>query len=75
MREILRPGRRELFGLKLSVVIPTLNAASTLAACLERVQGVPEILVVVGGSDDITRDVAKALGARIIAAPRGRGQR
>ena len=74
MREILRAGRRELLGLTLSIVIPTLNAASTLAACVERVQGASEILVVDGGSDDTTRDIAEAHGARVITAPRGRGQ-
>jgi rSAM/selenodomain-associated transferase 2 len=57
----------------LSVVIPTLNAAVILPACIERLAGVDEILVVDGGSRDATVEVARAAGARVIVAPRGRG--
>lgn len=57
----------------LSVVIPTLNAAAILPACIERLAGTDEILVVDGGSRDATVEVARAAGARVIVAPRGRG--
>lgn len=57
----------------LSVVIPTLNAAASLPATLEAVRGVDEVVVVDGGSTDGTPELAAALGARVLAAPRGRG--
>ncbi|MSO89229.1 MAG: glycosyltransferase [Rhodospirillaceae bacterium] len=62
-----------------SVIIPTLNAAAgletTLAALAEAKasDGQFEIVVVDGGSHDGTPDLAARLGARLIAAPRGRG--
>jgi len=57
----------------LSVVVPTLNAAPYLAACLKRVAGADEVIVVDGGSRDRTIAIAEAAGARVIVAPRGRG--
>jgi rSAM/selenodomain-associated transferase 2 len=57
----------------LSVVIPTLNAAQTLGATLERVWEADEIVVADGGSTDGTTALAERLGARVVAAPRGRG--
>lgn len=63
----------------LSVVIPTLDAAATLPATLAglapaRAAGlVRETLVVDGGSHDDTAQVAARAGARVLAAPRGRG--
>jgi len=58
----------------LSVVIPTLNAAASLPGALAALRGVPdEVLVVDGGSADGTWELAKRLGARVVAAPRGRG--
>ena len=57
----------------LSVVIPTLNAERHLAACLERMRPADEIIVVDGGSSDATAAIAEQGGARLIAAPRGRG--
>ena len=68
----LRPGSP----MDLSVVVPTLNAAGTLAEALSRIQGaeiVREIVAVDGGSADGTTDIAKATGARVVTAPRGRG--
>ena len=55
----------------LSVVIPALNAASTLPATLESVGGSAEVIVADGGSSDGTGGVAR--GARVVSAPRGRG--
>jgi rSAM/selenodomain-associated transferase 2 len=57
----------------LSVVIPALNAATSLPATLASVAGADEVVVVNGGSDDGTADMAACLGARVISAPRGRG--
>lgn len=60
----------------LSVVIPTLNAATalpgTLAALAPWGPGL-EVVVADGGSDDGTPDAARALGARVVMGPRGRG--
>lgn len=58
----------------LSVVIPTLNAAAHLGACLERLSGADEVLVVDGGSTDETITTAEAAGARVIVSPKGRGR-
>ncbi len=62
-----------------SIVIPTLNAGMSLGRTLELLKGEPidgtvEIIVVDGGSDDATAAVATEFGARVLRAPRGRGQ-
>lgn len=60
----------------LSVVIPTLQAEGTLGATLNAVKGagrVGEVVVADAGSTDATRAIAAGAGARVIAAPRGRG--
>jgi rSAM/selenodomain-associated transferase 2 len=59
-------------------VIPTLNAARHLGATLAalapaRGDLVREVVVADGGSTDGTPDLARSLGARVVAAPRGRG--
>ena len=64
----------------LSVVIPTLDAASSLPATLAAVEAargsglLREIVVADGGSADATVAIAEAAGARVLRAPRGRGQ-
>jgi rSAM/selenodomain-associated transferase 2 len=58
----------------LTIVIPALNAGATLGPCLAALAGVDEIVVVDGGSIDHTADLARRAGARVIAAPRGRGE-
>lgn len=60
----------------LSVVIPALEAAASLAGCLEALrEALPgEIWLVDGGSRDETRSIAAAAGCRLAAARRGRGR-
>jgi rSAM/selenodomain-associated transferase 2 len=66
-------------GAPLSVIIPTLDAAAVLPAALRslaeaRRSGVlREVVVADGGSRDETAAIAAAWGARVVAAPRGRG--
>jgi rSAM/selenodomain-associated transferase 2 len=55
------------------VVIPTLDAASHLGACIASLEGTGEIVVADGGSSDGTAALAAGLGATVIQAPRGRG--
>ena len=57
----------------LTIVVPALNAGETLGQCLAALDGADEIIVVDGGSTDDSADIADRAGARIIAAPRGRG--
>ncbi|OSC39433.1 TIGR04283 family arsenosugar biosynthesis glycosyltransferase [Mycobacterium decipiens] len=58
----------------LSVVIPTLCAAATLPATLAALaQDADEIVIADGGSTDGTVVLAAGQGARIVAAPTGRG--
>jgi rSAM/selenodomain-associated transferase 2 len=71
----------------LSIVIPTLNAADTLPACLAALApavgtapgGPPrariaEMIVADGGSRDGSRAVARRFGARVLRVPPGRGR-
>jgi rSAM/selenodomain-associated transferase 2 len=60
--------------MRVSIVIPTLNEASTLAATIERVReraffGCDEIVVADCGSVDGTRLIASNLGVRVIHSP------
>lgn len=60
--------------MRISVVIPALNAGPTLPATLAALRGSPaETLVVDGGSTDATRTIATEAGCRVLEAPRGRG--
>jgi rSAM/selenodomain-associated transferase 2 len=64
---------------ELSVVLPVLNAARHLPACLEALRegASPELRIEViladGGSTDGTPALGVGLGARVVRAPRGRG--
>jgi rSAM/selenodomain-associated transferase 2 len=63
--------------MKLSIVMPVLNEAADIAAALSalapyRKRGV-EVIVVDGGSNDATAELAGPLADRVLAAPRGRG--
>jgi rSAM/selenodomain-associated transferase 2 len=57
----------------LAFVIPMLDVAKDLPATLAPLQGIDEIIAVDGGSSDNSYELAQRLGARVIAAPRGRG--
>lgn len=61
---------------RISIVVPTLDEASTIGTTLAhlqqaRAQGV-EVLVVDGGSGDATPAIAEVLADRVLRAPRGR---
>ncbi len=66
--------------IRLSVILPTLNAAPTLSAALDALRRAPgaeqmigEVIVADGGSVDETLGIARRAGAKVISAPRGRG--
>ena len=62
---------------RISVVIPTLDEALELPETLARLRGldaVSEVVVADGGSRDETVELARAWGARVVTAPRGRGR-
>lgn len=71
---------RETFQPSVSVLIPTLNAASTLEGCLASIssQRFPsenlEIIVADGGSTDETLGIAKSYGCRIVDNPLKTGE-
>ncbi|CAN5908873.1 TIGR04283 family arsenosugar biosynthesis glycosyltransferase [soil metagenome] len=58
-----------------SVIIPTLNEATTISECLGRLagQGADEVIVVDASSPDGTATLAESAGARVLPSPRGRG--
>ena len=63
---------------RISVVVPVLNEAQGIVACLEalaplRARG-HEVIVVDGGSDDRTPELARALADRVLTVPRGRAR-
>lgn len=55
-----------------TVIVPALNAAAGLPTVLADCAGLP-VVVVDGGSTDATAAVARAAGAQVVRAPRGRG--
>ncbi len=59
---------------EISVIIPALNESGYLERTLSSCVAVPgvEVVVVDGGSDDGTAEIAERCGARSLAAPRGR---
>ncbi|WP_448206206.1 TIGR04283 family arsenosugar biosynthesis glycosyltransferase [Azospirillum sp. sgz302134] len=59
--------------MSLAIVIPTLNAAATLPATLAALSWEGALVVADGGSTDDTRGLARAAGATVVRAPRGRG--
>lgn len=59
--------------MKLSVIIPTLNEASSLPRAIAGLPRDVELIVVDGQSRDRTVDTARRLGARVVVGERGRG--
>ncbi|HVZ40521.1 MAG TPA: TIGR04283 family arsenosugar biosynthesis glycosyltransferase [Candidatus Kapabacteria bacterium] len=58
----------------LSVVIPTLNEATAIEACIGSLRSIAcQIIVADGGSADATAAIARSLGAAVVNAPAGRG--
>lgn len=64
--------------MRLSIVIPALNEAATIAATLRPLQAMrsrgAEVILVDGGSSDQTRQIAIALVDRVIDSARGRAR-
>lgn len=58
----------------ISVIIPTFNEARNIEKAIRSAQKEPdvEIIVVDGGSEDETRDIAMGMGVKVVAAKRGR---
>lgn len=73
----MKPANDTLAPPELSVIVPTLDEAEVLPGLLADLHGQQgvrlEVLVADGGSLDATAALAAAAGARVIAAPRGRG--
>lgn len=62
--------------MRLSVIVPVYNEAARLPAALAALAaqpGIDEVIVVDGDSDDGSADLARAAGATLVRAPRGRG--
>ena len=59
-------------GARIGAVVPVLNEAGTIESALAALACAHERIVVDGGSDDATRALADATGARVIGAERGR---
>lgn len=67
----------EVFALsRVSIIVPTLNEAANIEATLARLQSLRarghEVIVVDGGSEDGTPDLARPLADRVVGARRGR---
>ncbi len=62
---------------EISIVIPTLNEADSIAETLESLEGFGEnveIIIVDGGSDDATLAIAQNYDVKILRSRRGRGR-
>ncbi|MEO1110058.1 MAG: TIGR04283 family arsenosugar biosynthesis glycosyltransferase [Pseudomonadota bacterium] len=63
----------------ISIVIPTLNAGSTLPACLHALMEglhaglIRELIISDGGSTDLTLDITEEAGAELVEGPASRG--
>ena len=59
--------------MKISVIIPALNEAPSLARTIATVGAGTEVIVADGGSTDSTVELALSLGARVVRSKAGRG--
>jgi uncharacterized protein len=59
---------------KISIVIPALNEAATIAQILENIHPLPnvEVILVDGGSSDDTIKISQALGIQVLSSAKGR---
>ncbi|MDR6904630.1 glycosyltransferase involved in cell wall biosynthesis [Agromyces sp. 3263] len=62
--------------IELSIVMPCLNEAETLAVCIDKAQGylarsgvIGEVIIADNGSTDGSQDIARAHGARVVDVP------
>lgn len=59
----------------LSIILPVLNEGGGIAAALRALQPLAaEVIVVDGGSEDATADIAREFADQVIVAPRGRAR-
>lgn len=63
--------------IELSIVMPCLNEAETLATCIRKAQGFlaahgvsGEVVIADNGSTDGSREIARGLGARVVEVPK-----
>ncbi len=84
MRDEYNPGRRDHTVMQstfrknglVSIIVPTLNEATTMLDLVEslgRMRGELEVIVCDGGSSDATVEIARRFGLKVIVAPPGRG--
>ena len=59
--------------MRISAVVPTLDSAEHLSACLRSLTEADEIVIADGGSTDGTQAIARQAGACLTESPRGRG--
>ena len=59
---------------RVSIIVPALNEAPGIGVAIDRAQnaGAWEVIVVDGGSDDATVEIARSRGCRVLEGPRGR---
>jgi hypothetical protein len=62
---------------ELTILMPCLNEAETLAVCIQKAQGfldrsgvVGEVVIADNGSTDGSQEIARSLGARVVPVPR-----
>ncbi|QDS89256.1 Poly-beta-1,6-N-acetyl-D-glucosamine synthase [Rosistilla ulvae] len=57
---------------EISVIIPALNEAANIERCVLSATAAGEVIVVDGGSDDATTQIAEAAGAKVLTSQAGR---